>query len=151
MMSKTRGPVPPIILLACILSEIGLHYKLPLAELIPAPWHWFGVAMIVVGVLIIIGPALAFLKANTTIIPFEDSSKLVVTGMYRYTRNPMYVGMVIILLGVAVLLGDLSPFSMPILFVPIMNSRVIRHEEEMLEERFGDEYREMKKSIRRWI
>ena len=83
MMSKTRGPVPPIILLACILSEIGLHYKLPLTELIPAPWHWFGVAMIVVGVLIIIGPALAFLKADTTIIPFEESSKLVVTGMYR--------------------------------------------------------------------
>jgi protein-S-isoprenylcysteine O-methyltransferase Ste14 len=151
MMSKTRGPIPPVILLACILSEIGLHYKLPLTEIIPAPWHWFGIAMIVVGVLIIIVPASAFARADTTIKPFQDSSQLVVTGMYRYTRNPMYVGMVIILLGVAVLLGDLSPFIMPILFVPILNSRVIRHEEEMLEERFGDEYRELKKTVRRWV
>jgi protein-S-isoprenylcysteine O-methyltransferase Ste14 len=63
----------------------------------------------------------------------------------------MYVGMVIILLGVAVLLGDLSPFVMPILFVPVMNARVIRHEEEMLEEAFGDEYRDFKTSVNRWI
>lgn len=151
MMSKTKGPIPPVILLVTILCEIGLHYWLPITRLIQAPWNWFGVVIIVLGVLIIVMPATAFARADTTIKPFQDSSKLVVSGLYRYTRNPMYVGMVIILLGIAVLLGDLSPFLMPILFVPVLNTRVIRHEEQMLEERFGDEYRDLKKTVRRWI
>ena len=151
MMSKSRGPVPPIIVLVTIFCEVGLHYWLPILKIIPTPWHWAGIAIIGLGLAIIISPALSFRRSETTILPFHDSSKLVLTGMYRYTRNPMYVGMVIILLGVAVLLGDLSPFVMPILFVPVMNTRVIRHEEEMLEEAFGDEYREFKKSVNRWI
>lgn len=151
MMSKTKGPYPPIILLIGILCQVALHYRLPVLQIIDRPWSWVGVGVIVLGVLIILGPAAAFSRAKTTIKPFEDSSSLVVGGIYRYTRNPMYVGMVTILFGVAVLLGDLSPFVMPVLFVPILNTRVIRHEEEMLEERFGDEYQEFKKSVRRWI
>lgn len=150
-MTKTRGPIPPIILLVSILCQIVLHYLLPIRQLIDAPWIWAGIGVIVFGVLIIIGPATAFFRANTTIKPFEDSSSLVTTGVYNYTRNPMYVGMVVILLGVAVLLGDLSPFIMPVLFVPLLNARVIRHEEQMLEERFGDEYRDFMESVRRWI
>ena len=151
MMSKTKGPIPPIILLLSILCQIGLHYWLPVMKLIGEPWSHAGVVLIVIGVLVIIGPAAAFFRAATTIKPFQDSSALVVSGMYRYTRNPMYVGMVVVLLGVAVWIGDASPFLMPILFVPILTARVIVHEEQMLEERFGNEYRELKKSVRRWL
>ena len=151
MMTRTKGPLPPIILLFAILCEIGLHYWLPLAQVLSSPWNKAGVVLIVLGVLVVVGPATAFFRADTTIKPFKDSSALVVSGMYRYTRNPMYVGMVVVLLGVAVLLGDLSPFILPVLFVPVLNTRVIKHEEQMLEERFGDEYRELKKTVRRWL
>lgn len=71
--------------------------------------------------------------------------------MYRITRNPMYLGMVTALTGVALIFGSLSPFSAPVLFVPVLNARVIRHEEHMLEERFGDDYRDFKQSVRRWL
>ncbi|NOX69456.1 MAG: isoprenylcysteine carboxylmethyltransferase family protein [Gammaproteobacteria bacterium] len=151
MMTKTRGPVPPVILLLTILGGIGLHYWLPLMPVLDESWYKAGIALIVLGLLVVIGPAAAFRRAATTIIPFHDSSALVVSGMYRYTRNPMYVGMVVILIGVAVLLGDLSPFIMPFVFVPVLTVRVIKHEEKMLEERFGDDYREMKKTVRRWV
>ena len=151
MMTKTKGPIPPIILLVTILCEVGLHYWLPITRVINASWNWVGITIIVVGVLIVVGPVTAFARAETTIKPFEDSSSLVVSGIYRYTRNPMYVGMVVVLLGVAVLLGSLSPFIMPIIFVPVLNARIIKHEEQMLEERFGEEYRELKRSVRRWI
>ena len=150
-MSKSKGPIPPVIVLVTILCQVGLHYGWPVAKIISLPWQWSGIALIVFGLLFIIGPALAFLRSETTIRPFHDSSKLVVSGIYRYTRNPMYVGMVIILTGVAVLLGDVSPFIMPFLFVPVLTSRVILHEEVMLEERFGDDYRDFKNSVRRWI
>lgn len=151
MMTKNRGPIPPVILLLTILCGIGLHYWMPLAKVLDESWDKVGIALIILGVLVVIGPAIAFRRAATTVRPFHDSSALVVSGMYRYTRNPMYVGMVVVLIGVAVLLGDLSPFIMPFVFVPVLTVRVIKHEEQMLQESFGDDYRELMKSVRRWI
>ena len=151
LMSRTRGPVPPVILLAVILVQTGLHLRFPIANIVPDPWHWSGAGLIAAGILIIGSKAIAFRKAATTIIPFEESSSLVVSGLYRYSRNPMYVGMVVILIGVAVLTGSVSPFVGPVLFVPILNARVIRHEEAMLEAQFGQAYRDYKSRVRRWI
>ena len=151
MMSRTRGPIPPVIFLVFLLVEIALYKWLPVSTVLPSPWNFAGVILIVAGVLIVIGPASSFSRAGTTIKPFQESSALVTTGMYRITRNPMYLGMVTVLTGVAALTGSSSPFVMPVLFVPVLNSRVIRHEEEMLEERFGEEYRAFKQSVRRWI
>jgi len=96
-------------------------------------------------------PALSFRRSETTIIPFQESSSLVVSGMYRITRNPMYLGMVTILTGIAMLTGSLSPFVIPIIFVPVLNRRVIRHEEAMLEQAFGGEYRDYQRRVRRWL
>ena len=143
--------MPPVILLTVILVQIGLHLRLPIATVVPDPWHRAGIGLIAIGIVIIGSKAVAFRKAATTIIPFEESSSLVVSGLYRYTRNPMYVGMAVILLGVATLTGSLSPFIGPVLFVPLLNARVIRHEEVMLEAQFGQSYRDYKAKVRRWI
>ena len=146
-----KGPLPPVYLLIGLLLAIGLHYQLPLATIVPSPYNWGGVALIVFGILIIAAPAVAFFRAETTIIPFQESSSLVITGLYRFTRNPMYVGMVLILVGTAVLCGSLSPFLVPVLFVLVINKMIISVEERMLERLFGDEYLEYKKKVRRWI
>lgn len=151
MMTRSRGPIPPVILLGFIAAQVLLHYYLPVLRIVPPPWHLSGIALIGAGIGIILVPAGAFSRAGTTIKPFEESSSLVVRGPYRYTRNPMYVGMVVILIGVAVLTGSLSPFAMPVLFVPVLNARVVRHEEAMLEERFGVEYRAYREKVRRWL
>ena len=151
MMSKTRGPYPPVILLACLLLQYALHKLLPVATVVSAPWNLAGIALIVAGVLVIVMPATAFSRAGTTIKPFKESSALVRSGMYRFTRNPMYLGMLVALAGAALIYATLSPFLAPILFVPLLNVRVIRHEEVMLEEMFGEDYRDFKRSVRRWI
>ena len=147
-MTRERGPLPPVILLACILLQIGLHIYAPVATVLAPPWTWAGAALIVIGVSVIVSPALSFRRSETTV---KESSSLVVSGMYRITRNPMYLGMVTILLGIAVLTGSLTPFMVPVIFVPLLNRRVIRHEEAMLEEAFGDEYRDYRRRVRRWM
>lgn len=150
-MTRTKGPIPPVILLVALLAEFALHRYLPIATVLPPPWHLAGIGLIVAGVLIIAVPVSAFFREKTTIRPFHDSAALVVTGPYRLSRNPMYVGMVAALLGVAVLTGSLSPFVVPVLFVPVLNARVIRHEEAMLDARFGDAYRDYRRRVRRWL
>ena len=115
------------------------------------PWTWAGAPLIVIGVSVIVSPALSFQRSETTVVPFKESSSLVVSGMYRITRNPMYLGMAAILLGIAVLTGSLTTFVVPVIFVPLLNRRVIRHEEAMLEEAFGDEYRDYRRRVRRWM
>lgn len=150
-MTRDRGPLPPVILLLFILLQIALHRFLPVLTIVPQPWNWLGLLVILAGVVIILSPAIDFRRSETTIIPFQESSKLVITGMYRITRNPMYVGMVCILFGIAVISGRLSPFVVPLIFIPVLNSRVIRHEEAMLEERFGEEYTDYRRKVRRWL
>ena len=146
-----KGPLPPVYLLLGLLLAIGLHYYYPIVQLIEGPVRWIGAGVIVLGIAIIASPALAFFKAETTIKPFRESSSLVVGGLYKYTRNPMYVGMVLILLGTCVLCGSVSPFVVPILFVLIINKMIISVEERMLERAFGEEYLEYKNKVRRWI
>ncbi len=83
--------------------------------------------------------------------PFEHSTHPITGGMYKVSRNPMYLGMVVILLGIAVLFGSISPFiSIPV-FIWLIQSNFIRLEEAALEETFGDEYREYKTRVRRWL
>ena len=83
--------------------------------------------------------------------PFEGSSCLVTDGLYRFSRNPMYLGMVLILLGVALLLDSLTPLWVIALFVGWIHSQFIRHEEEMLFAQFGQDWLEYKARVRRWI
>jgi len=150
-MTRERGPLPPIIVLLSILLQIALHVWLPVASIVPPPWNWIGALIIAAGIGILIGPALAFRRSETSIIPFTESSSLVVDGLYRYTRNPMYVGMLLVLTGVAMLAGSLTPFVVPLLFVPLMNVRVIRHEERMLTDTFGAEYTDYASRVGRWF
>lgn len=85
-------------------------------------------------------------------IPGSDVTTFVRTGPFRFTRNPMYLGMTIALLGVAVIFGSATGFVMPTLFVLIIDRRFICREERMLQDRFGDDaWCEYAKTTRRWL
>ena len=73
-MTRDRGPLPPIIVLLSILIQIALYVWLPVARIVPQPWNWLGVLFISIGLVIIIGPAIAFRRSETSIIPFQESS-----------------------------------------------------------------------------
>jgi protein-S-isoprenylcysteine O-methyltransferase Ste14 len=99
-------------------------------------------------------PAIAtFRSAGTTVDPRDPDKAtcLVVSGVYRYSRNPMYLGLLFLLISWAFYLSNLAAFAGAPLFVIAMNRLQICHEEEAMEAQFGDDFRRYRKSVRRWI
>jgi protein-S-isoprenylcysteine O-methyltransferase Ste14 len=111
------------------------------------------VAIAVVGVTFDLLGLFAFRKARTTINPLkpQKTSALVTSGIYRFSRNPMYVGLVGLLLAWAAYLQALWPLAGPILFVFYINRFQIEPEERLLAQRFGEEYKSYKARVRRWL
>lgn len=105
------------------------------------------------GALVSLAGVLAFRKAGTTVNPLtpQSVSSFVAEGIYRYIRNPMYLGFLLALTGLALFLGNALGAIFPILFVLYMNRFQIAPEEDALAERFGEVYRIYCKSARRWI
>ena len=146
-----RKIIPPIYFFASMVLMVGLHHHLPLVQLIPEPVSFAGVILIITGFMMSTWGANAFRKAGTPVKPFEPSTTLVLHGLYRYTRNPMYLGLTVILIGSGILLGSLFPFLVIPVFFLIIQEGFIKHEELFLENIFGDEYREYKSRVRRWL
>ena len=150
-MREPRKLIPPVYMLFALLAMLGLNYAMPLVRIVHPPVSYLGLVPLLIGITIAAAAARLFDRAGTPKMPFERSTKLVTAGPYRYTRNPMYVGLTLILIGVWLLLGSLSA-ALPIaIFVWIIQSRFIRGEERFLDEIFGEEYRGYKSRVRRWI
>ena len=150
-MKQLQILLPPVYLLLSLLLMGVLDRYLPLIVLIQAPLSYIGFVLLTAGLSLIIACSIMFNKADTPIIPFEPSTTLLTHGIYRYTRNPIYLGMLIILLGAAIALGSLTPFLLLPVFFFIIQEGYIKYEEPFLEEIFGDRYREYKFRVRRWL
>jgi protein-S-isoprenylcysteine O-methyltransferase Ste14 len=148
---EQRKIVPPVYMLLALLAMVVLHYAIPLADLIAPPLSYVGLAPLAVGITICATAARMFDRAGTPIRPFERSTVLVTGGLYRYTRNPMYLGLTLILLGVWLLLGTASAMLPIAVFIWIIQEGFIRGEERFLDAIFGEEYRGYKNRVRRWI
>lgn len=152
MSLPTRPKIlPPVYLLATLLLMVILHFFLPVAQADSLVLKIIGAVLMVSGIAMAAVSAGAFVKAKTPVIPFEPTTAVITTGLYRFTRNPMYLGMVLVLLGVASLLGSLSPIIPIPVFVVIIHNLFIRREEIFLEKLFGDEYTNYKATVRRWL
>lgn len=92
-----------------------------------------------------------FKEKNISVKPHEPPAELETSGPFRLSRHPMYLGMVLVLLGAAVLLGSLVTFIFPIAFVIAMNLMFIPLEEKNAEEIFGEKYLGYKRKVRRWV
>ena len=143
--------VPPTYLFLSISAMLILHFYLPVYDIIFTPYSYTGIFIMVTGLAIIVWHAGYFKKYDTPIKPFKESTFLIKDGLYRYTRNPIYLGMVIILFSGAVVLGSLTPFLVIPIFILLIQKIFIEKEEEFLSERFGKKYIEYKKKLRRWI
>jgi protein-S-isoprenylcysteine O-methyltransferase Ste14 len=143
--------LPPTYLLIAIIVMVILHFLLPLATIIPFPGNFLGLFPFIEGVLLNFLADRTFKKVDTTVKPYEESTTLITTGVFRFSRNPMYLGFVLILIGIAIFLGSLSPYAVVIIF-PILTSKIfIRVEEKMLEKTFGKTWLDYKNQVRRWI
>ena len=142
---------PPVYLLLAIVVMAVLHYLFPGIKVIVYPWKLFGVLPLVIGVVINLIADKTFKEHTTTVKPLEDSTSLITTGVFGITRNPMYLGFALILLGIAVLLGSLTPYVVVLVFVIFIDTVFIKYEEKKLEGTFGQAWLDYRKKVRRWI
>lgn len=143
---------PPVVGLLC---AVGMWAAAP-----AVPWsslglpHWaLALALVGAGLGFDVLGLLAFRRAQTTINPLSPgkASSLVATGVYRVTRNPMYVGMALVLCGWAVLLASLPAALGPVVFVAFITRFQIVPEERFLAAKFGDDYARFCQQVRRWL
>lgn len=143
--------MPTTYLLAAIVAMAGLHILVPGMKVIPPLWNLLGLVPLAGGVIINLVADKAFRDAKTAVRPFEVSSALITKGAFRISRNPMYLGFVLILIGTAVLMGSLTPWVVVLPFGILMDRMYIVVEERMLAAKFGTDWADYRKSTRRWV
>ncbi len=114
---------------------------------------WIGGALMALGAFIAWLGIAQFRRHRTTVNPLDPAkaSSLVTTGIYRVTRNPMYLGILVALLGIGVLLGSGGALVVALLFVPLITALQIRAEETAMRELFGDDFEDYAAAVRRWL
>ena len=147
---KTAKLNPPHYLLMAIMAMLALDF-LPAEPLLPWPWLWGGAALCLFGVMCTVQAALWFRKAGTNLRPFTESTTLVTDGLFAYTRNPMYLGMMLALGGLAFILNERGPWLVLPAFAAVIEFRFIRFEEQLMEKTFGADYVAYKSRVRRWL
>lgn len=148
---KKKKIMPTSLLLAAILVMVLLHFALPLYHLVPLPYNLLGIIPLAFGVVINLMADQKFHQAQTTVRPFEESTSLIMDGVFKLSRNPMYLGFLGILLGIVLMLGTLSPFLILIIFGVVLDRMYIRVEETMLAKKFDTNWDRNKQRTRRWI
>jgi protein-S-isoprenylcysteine O-methyltransferase Ste14 len=148
-----RVPVPWVFILV-YLAGVTIQHFLPIV--IPSPdFAWIirvaGFVFVGVGIAIAFSALGIFRKTNTTTVPHETPSTLVISGPYRFTRNPMYVGLTLIYLGVAGTRNEIWPVIVLPLLLAYINFLIIPVEEKNLRGVFGVEYQKYGASVRRWL
>jgi protein-S-isoprenylcysteine O-methyltransferase Ste14 len=142
---------PPVIYLAGLALAFALDWVWPIALLPVAVQVAVGIPLIVLGLSVVVLAFMRFRRAGTHIEPYKPTTAIVTDGPYGVSRNPIYVAMVAISVGIGILADNLwvLPMLMPTLMV--MRFGVIAREERYLETKFGADYRRYKAAVRRWI
>ncbi len=142
---------PPIMVIVGIVTQVMIA-KLTTPPLIVAlPIHLFGTIFILAGLYPILAINITFKKHKTSIIPDAKPSALVDEGLFRFSRNPIYVGMALILTGSTLITGNIYGLVVVALFFFAVQTLWIKKEEENLENTFGDLYLAYKSRVRRWL
>ena len=137
--------------LVSIIINILLNYFIPIKQIIFPPYTYIGIVLFILGWIPNIWIGILFRKIKTSIPSKETPKKLITSGLFKFSRNPNYLGMVIALFGEAIFLGSLITFIIPVLFFIFINILNVSFEEKVLEKKFGKKYLDYKKKVRRWI
>jgi len=151
-MFKLKIP-PPVYGISIGILMWLLNQYLPISHWISSPWNIAGLVLVGIALSFDLWSLFLFFRSHTTPNPMkpENSQHIVTTGLYKISRNPMYVGLLFVLLGYAIWLGSITPFLLLPLFVLLITSQQIIPEEEILEKKFGQEYLDYKMRVKRWL
>jgi len=143
--------LPPTYLLIVLIIMLAIHFIIPITTVFPVPWNLAGLLPLILGIVINILADRQFHKRHTTVKPFQESSALITDGVYHFSRHPMYLGMTLLLVGVAMLLGSFISFCVIPVFVLMINGIFIKSEEQMMDGQFGEVWQDYAKEVRRWM
>ena len=141
---------PPVVTLLVVLSAWLIHALLgPWQTILHAPV--LGGALVALGFSFMLWARILFTSRQTTLFVGQASSQLVCDGPFRFSRNPMYVGVLVFLMGLALWVGTWPFYLAGLVTVLILNSIHIPREERLLRESFGKRYRDYCTEVRRWL
>jgi protein-S-isoprenylcysteine O-methyltransferase Ste14 len=142
---------PPVIDLIFLGLAVFLNIYFPYKIIYPPYSFISGIIILIASGVLILLSIILFYKNRTAIFPGFSPSKIITKGPFRISRNPIYLGMVVMFVGLSFLFGSLAVFIVPILNFIILNFYVIPIEERICEEDLGAEYLRYKENVRRWI
>ena len=143
---------PPIWALAYILIAVGVSYLAEWPRVPGLPFVWLAVALIVFGIALAASAVVLFRREGTELNPTSTTNrKLVTSGPFRLTRNPMYLGLVIVALGLAFWVGAWPMFLAPIAIFATANWVHVPFEEQKMRRQFGEAFDAYAREVRRWI
>ena len=142
---------PPLIFFGALVLGLLLSLIFP-STLLPGALPWIiGMPLIAIGILLLASALVAMARAHTSPDISEPTRALVVSGPFRFTRNPIYVSFTLIYTGIAIAFNSLWAFVLMPLVLLAIDRGVIAREEKYLARRFGDEYLQYKARVQRWL
>lgn len=143
---------PPIVWVVTITAMLLTHVSFPVAHAEPAAWRTvLGLVGLISGVAISVWHKSLFRRVGTNIDTFGEPGQLVESGLYKRTRNPMYLGFILALAGLALVLGTVLPWLFVLGFFALTHACYIRVEEREMERKFGAEFRDYCLRTPRWL
>jgi len=142
--------IPPTLVAYSLILIVLFYFVLPTYNIIPFPFNLGGLILVFMAVSVT-GKARDLHKKYATTLKISESSHLINEGIFTKTRNPMYLGMSLLLLGIGICFGNLFSMIIPLIFAVVVSIVTIPKEEKLLDETFGEEYVKYKKEVRRWI
>ncbi len=142
---------PPVVAIFYIIVAIMLGIFIPLLGELTRSVRNIGFGLVAVGFLLGLAALIEFRKAKTTVLPHGSASNIISSGIFRFTRNPIYLGFLLMVIGFPLNYGSLWGIIAAPFFVVTMNRLVIEKEEAYLEKKFGERYASYKSRVRRWL
>lgn len=149
--SRRLIDLPPVWLAAFMILGWALSEHAPDWRFQSQTTIALGAALIAAGVALAVWSAVFFWRARTSIIPGREADRLITQGPYRFSRNPIYLADLLVLVGLGFALGSIWPFALAPVFVWVLERRFIAPEEVMLRRRFPQAFADWSSSVRRWI
>jgi protein-S-isoprenylcysteine O-methyltransferase Ste14 len=143
---------PPVVYILAVVAGIGLQLVWPLTiGLAPPPRIALALLVAILGVAFIVGAMRLFRSTGQDPRPWAATPEIIRSGVYRFTRNPMYVSLALLQSAIGIGFGNLWIVLLVPVACVVVQMTAIRHEEAYLERKFGDAYLDYKKSVRRWL
>lgn len=144
---------PPMIYALTFVAAVFVHRKIPINDSL---FHWqvtkmAGIFFLLLAIFFLIRSLRQFFKSKNTVVTIKPASSLQKDGIYSVTRNPMYLGLAMVYMGISCLIGHWWNIILFPALIVVVQEYIIKREEKYLERRFGQEYLDYKSKVRRWL